>query len=61
MFNATLERYLGGSVGDSVCNLKKFNRGHIIDTKTIKYPTSGGYLLPIWKIECNDAKAIKGN
>ena len=32
-------------------NIKKIQ---LTDTTTIKYPNSGGYLIPGWRIFCND-------
>ena len=53
-FNQTLENYLKLSVGNDIYNLTKYNKIHLTDTTIIKYPNTGGYLLPGWRIFCND-------
>ena len=52
--NHTLENYLRVSVGDSVFIFKTYNGEQILDTRTFENPFSGGYLLPVWNIECRD-------
>ena len=44
-FNQTLENYLKVSVGNHTYNLTKYDRIQINDTRIIKYPNTGGYLL----------------
>ena len=53
-FNRTLENYLKVSVGNDPFNLTKNDKIQIIDTTTMKAGNTGGYLLPDWKIVCND-------
>ena len=53
-FNQTLQNYLKISVESDTYNFTKNDRIQITDTTIIKYPNSGGYLLPYWKINCND-------
>ena len=53
-FNQTLENKLKISVGNDTYNLTKDDKNQIIDTTFIKSGDSGGYLLPYWKIICND-------
>ena len=52
-FNQTLTNYLKVSVGHDTYNLTKHDKIQIADTKTIKYPNTGGYLLQTWIINCN--------
>ena len=44
-FNQTLQKYLKVSVGNDKYNLTKYDKIQITDTKIIKYPNTGGYLL----------------
>ena len=53
-FNQTLQNYLKVSVGNDTYNLTKHNKIQITDTTTMKDGNTGGYLLPYWKIICND-------
>ena len=53
-FNQTLENYLKVSVGNDTYNLTKYNKIQITDSTIIKTGNSGGYLLPSWRIFCND-------
>ena len=53
-FNQTLGNYLKVSVGNDIYNLTKYNKIQLTDTTIIKYPNTGGYLLPPWRIFCND-------
>ena len=53
-FNQTLSNYLKVSVGNDTYNLTKYNKMQITDTTVVKYPNSGGYLVPGWRIFCND-------
>ena len=45
-FNQTLSNYLKVSVGNNTYNLTKYNKIQLTDITTIKYPNTGGYLLP---------------
>ena len=58
-FNQTLQNYLKVSIGNDIYNLSKYDKIQITDTTIIKYPNTGGYLLPSWRIFCND-KNIDG-
>ena len=42
------------SVGNDTYNLTKYNKIQLTDTTIIKTGNSGGYLLPSWRIFCND-------
>ena len=53
-FNQTLSNYLKVTVGNDTYNLSKYNKIQLTDTTIIKYPNTGGYLLPGWRIFCND-------
>ena len=53
-FNQTLSNYLKVIVGNDRYNLTKYNKIQLTDTTIIIYPNTGGYLLPGWKIFCND-------
>ena len=53
-FNQTLENYLKVSIANDTYNLTKYNKIQLTDTTVMKAGNSGGYLLPNWKIECND-------
>ena len=53
-FNQTLETYLKVSVGNDTYNLTKYNNIQLTDITTIKTGNGGGYLLPSWRIFCND-------
>ena len=53
-FNQTLSNYLKVTVGNDTYNLSKYNKIQLTDTKIIKYPKTGGYLLPGWRIFRND-------
>ena len=53
-FNQTLENYLKVSVGNDTYNLTKKNKIQLTDTTVMKAGITGGYLLPYWKIVCND-------
>ena len=53
-FNQTLENYLKVSVGDNIYYLSKYNKIQKTDTTNMKAGNMGGYLLPYWKILCND-------
>ena len=53
-FNQTLENHLKVSVGNDTYNLTKYNKIQLTDITVIKAGNTGGYLLPNWKILCND-------
>ena len=53
-FNQTLKNYVKVSVGNAEYNLSIYNKILLTDTTIIKYPNHGGYLLPSWRIFCND-------
>ena len=52
-FNQTLQNYLKVTVGYNTYNLTKYNKIQIIDTTLIKRG-NGQYVLPRWKVICND-------
>ena len=52
--NQTLQNCLEVSVGNTVYNLRKYNREKLVDTTFIEYPNTRGYLLQKWKIRCKD-------
>ena len=41
-------------MGNDTYNLTKYNKNKLTDTTVIKAGNTGGYLLPNWKILCND-------
>ena len=53
-FNQTLQNYLKVSVGKDTYNLTKYNKIQLTDTTVFKAGYNGGYLLPYWRIVCND-------
>ena len=53
-FSQTLQNYLKVSVRNDNFNLTKYDKIQIIDTKIIKSPNNGGYLLENWNIKCID-------
>ena len=53
-FNQTLQNYLKLSVGNDTYNLTKYDKIQLTDTTVMKSGNTGGYLLPYWKIICND-------
>ena len=53
-----MENYLKVSVGSDTYNLTKYNKIRLTDITTIKSGKTGGYLLPYWKIICNDKNNI---
>ena len=55
-FNQTLQNYLKVSIGNDIYNLTKYDNIHLPDLSTMKVGNTGGYLLPYWKIICNDKK-----
>ena len=55
-FNQTLTNYLKVSVGNDTYNLTKYDEIQLTDTTVMKARNNGGYLLPYWRIVCNDKK-----
>ena len=53
-FNQTLQNHLKISVGNNTYNLTKCDKIQLTDITTMKVGNTGGYLLPYWKIICND-------
>ena len=53
-FNQTLENYLKVSVGNDIYNLTKYDKIQLTDKTTMKSGKTSAYLLPYWKIICND-------
>ena len=53
IFSQTLQNYLKVTVGNDTYNLSKYNKIQLTDTTIIKYG-NGSYLLPRWKVVCND-------
>ena len=53
-FNQTLPNYHKVSFGNDTYSLTKYKKKQLTDTKIVKYPNSGGFLLPSWRIFCND-------
>ena len=58
-FNQTLESCLKVSVGNDIYHLTKYDKIQLTDKTTIKAGNGVGYLLPSWRIFCND-KNING-
>ena len=52
--NQTLQNYLKVSVGNDTYNLTKYHKIQLTDTTIMKSGNGGGYLLPSWRIFCND-------
>ena len=48
------DRYLKVNIKNSTYNLPIYNKILLTDTTILKYPNNGGYLLPSWRIFCND-------
>ena len=44
------------TVGNDIYNLSNYNKRQLTDTTIIKYPNTGGYFFPGWRIFCNDKK-----
>ena len=42
------------NINNSTYNLQIYNKILLTDTTLIKYPNHGGYLLPSWRIFCDD-------
>ena len=53
-FNQTLQIYLKVSIGSDIYHLTKYNKIQLTNETILKYPNSGSYLLPLWRIVCND-------
>ena len=53
-FNQTLENCLKVSVGSDTYNLTKYDKIQLTDVTIMKAGNTGGYLLPSWRIYCND-------
>ena len=53
-FNQTLQNYLKISIGNDTYNLTKYDKIQLTDITTMKTGNGGGYLLPGWRIVCND-------
>ena len=53
-FFQTLSKYLEVSVGNDTYNLSKYDRIQIIDITSERTSNTGGYVLPLWKVYCND-------
>ena len=53
-FSQTLQNYLKVSVGNDTYNLTKYNKIQLTDITVMKAGNTGSYLLPNWKILCND-------
>ena len=48
------DRYLKVNINNSLYNLQIYNKKLLTDTTVIKNSISGGYLLPSWRIFCDD-------
>ena len=48
------DRYLKVNINNTTYNLQIYNKILLTDTTIIKFPNHGGYLLPNWRIFCND-------
>ena len=48
------DRYLKVNINNSTYNLQIYNKIPLTDTTITKYSNNGGYLLPSWRILCND-------
>ena len=53
-FNQRLQNYLKVSVGNDTYILTKHDKLQLTDITTMEVGTSGGFLLPSWRIFCND-------
>ena len=56
-FNQTLQNYLKVSVGGDIYHLTKYNKIKLTNETVLEYPNAGSYLLPLWRIVCNDRNA----
>ena len=48
------DRYLKVNINNSTYNLQIYNKTLLTDTTIMKNSNNGGYLLPSWRIFCND-------
>ena len=53
-FSQTLDNYLKVSVGNDIYNLTKYDKIQIIDSTVIRVGNGGAFILPLWKIICNN-------
>ena len=53
-FNQTLANYLKVSVGNDIYNLTKYDKIQIIDSTVMRVGNGGAFILPLWKIICNN-------
>ena len=53
-FSQTLQNYLNVSDGNDTNTLTKYSKIQLTDITAMKAGNTGGYLLPYWKIICND-------
>ena len=53
-FNQTLIIYLKITVSSDIYYLTKYNKIKLTNQTILKYSNSGSYLLPLWRIVCND-------
>ena len=53
-FSQTLTNYLKVTVGSDIYHLTKYNKIQLTNETVLKYPNSGSYLMPLWRIVCND-------
>ena len=58
-FNQTLQNYLKVSVGSDIYHLTKYNKIQLTNETILKYPIAGSYLLPLWRIVCNDRNKME--
>ena len=58
-FNQTLQKCLKISVGNDTYNLTKYDKTQLTDITNMKSGNTGGYLLPFWKIVCNNKKTME--
>ena len=54
IFNQTPADYLKVSVGNDTFKITKYDKIQLTDTTVMKSGNTSGYLLPYWKIICND-------
>ena len=48
------DKYLKVNINNSTYNLQIYNKILLTDTTIMKNSNNGGYLLPSWRIFCND-------
>ena len=58
-FIQTLQNYLKVSIGSDIYHLTKYNKIQLTNQTILKYPNSGSYLTPLWRIVCNDRKKME--